>query len=66
VYVFMYMTYKFYLGRVLSVGGSKLECLAKKGFESRSFYSGLKSVRLSEPQANVPSSFLDAVRLSEA
>jgi len=30
VYVFMYMTYKLYLGRVLSVGGSKLECLGKR------------------------------------
>jgi len=30
VYVFMYMTYKLHLGRVLSVGGSKLECLGKR------------------------------------
>ena len=30
VYVFMYMTYKLYLGRVLSVEGSKLECLGKR------------------------------------
>jgi len=30
VYVFMYMTYKLYLGRILSVGGSKLECLGKR------------------------------------
>ena len=28
-YVFMYMTYKHHLGRVLSVEGSKLECLGK-------------------------------------
>ena len=48
MYVFMYMTYKLYLGRVLSVEGSKLDCLGKKGFEIRSFFSGLKSVRLSE------------------
>jgi len=46
-YLFMYMTYKHYLGRVLSVEGLKLECLGKKGFEIRSFFSGLKSVRLS-------------------
>jgi len=30
VYMFMYMTYKLYLGRVLSVEGSKLECLEEK------------------------------------
>ena len=30
VYVFMYMTCKLHLERVLSVGGSKLECLGKR------------------------------------
>ena len=30
LYVFMYMTYKQHLGRVLSVEGSKLECLGKR------------------------------------
>jgi len=39
------------------VGGSKLESLGKKGFEIRSFFSGLMSVRLSVRQANTPSSF---------
>ncbi len=44
VYVFMYMTYKLHLGRILSVGGLKFECLWKR-------------VLKFEVQANVPSSF---------
>jgi len=61
----MYMTYKLHLGRILSVGGSKLECLGKRVLKFEVFFSGLMSVRLSVRQANVPSSFLDAARLSE-
>jgi len=43
----MYMTYKLYLGHVLSVERSKL-VFGKKGFEFRSFFSEHMSVRLSE------------------
>jgi len=70
MYVFMYLTYKHHLGRVLSVEGSKLECFGKKGFEIRSFFffwteeCSLKRL-LSEPQASVPSLVLETVRLSE-
>jgi len=46
--VFMYMTYKHYLERVLSVERSKLECLGKRVLKFEVFFSGLKSVRLSE------------------
>ena len=59
-YVFMYMTYKLYLGWVLSVEGSKLECWGKRVLKFEVFFwtveSSLKR-RLSKPQANVPSSF---------
>jgi len=38
----------------------------EKGFlKFKVFFSGLMSVRLSEPQASVPSLVLDTVRLSE-
>jgi len=38
VFVFMYMTYKLYLGRVLSVGGSKLECWGKRALKFEVFF----------------------------
>jgi len=41
VYVFMYMTYKLHLGRVLSVGGSKLESLGKRVLKFEVFFSEL-------------------------
>jgi len=50
------------------VGGSKLESLGKKGFEIRSFFwTDERSLKRtpSEPQANAPSSFLDAAHFSE-
>jgi len=47
------MTYKHYLGHVLSVEISKLECLGKRVLKFEVFFSGLKSVRLSELQANL-------------
>jgi len=34
----MYLTYKQYLGRVLSVEGSKLECLGKKVLKFEVFF----------------------------
>jgi len=36
--VFMYMTYKHYLGRVLSVERSKLECLGKRVLKFEVFF----------------------------
>jgi len=42
------MTYKHHLGRILSVEGSKLECLGKRVLKFEVFFSGLKSVRLSD------------------
>jgi len=50
---FMHMTYKHYLERVLSVERSKLECLGKRVVKFEVFFSGLKSVRLSELWANL-------------
>ena len=44
----MYMTYKLHLGRVLSVGGSKLECLGKRVLKFEVFSEHM-SVHLSEP-----------------
>jgi len=44
----MYLTYKHYLGRVLSVEGSKLECLEKRVLKFKVFFEHM-SVRLSEP-----------------
>jgi len=38
VYVFMYMTYKLYLGRILSVEGSKLECVGKRVLKFEVFF----------------------------
>jgi len=49
----VYMTCKFHLGRVLSVGGSKLESLGKRGFEIRSFFSEVLSVLSSELWASL-------------
>jgi len=46
------MTYKLYLGQVLSVGGSKLECLGKRVLKFKVFFSGLMSVRLSVRQVH--------------
>jgi len=63
------MTYKLYLGLVLSVGGSKLECLGKRVLKFEVFFFWTDECSLkrtsNEPQANVPSSFLDAARSSE-
>jgi len=60
VYVFMYMTYKLHLGRILSVGGSKLECWGKRVLKFEVFFwtveRSLKRA-LSEPQASVPKRF---------
>jgi len=65
----MYMTYKHYLGRVLSVERSKLECLGKRvlKFEVFFFWTEERSLKRApnEPQASVPRSLLDIVRLSE-
>jgi len=64
----MYMTYKNYLGRVLSVERSKLECLGKRVLKFEVFFwieeRSLKRA-LSEPQASVPILLLDTVRLRE-
>jgi len=69
LYVFMYMTYKLHLGRVLSVGGSKLECWGKRVLKFEVFFFWTDECSLkrtpSEPHANAPSSFLDAARLNE-
>jgi len=48
----MYMTCKHYLGRVLSVERSKLECLGKRVLKFEVFFSELMSVHLSELSAN--------------
>jgi len=37
-YVFMHMTYKHYLGRILSVGRSKFECLGKRVLKFEDFF----------------------------
>ena len=48
----MYMTCKYYLGRVLGLERSKLGCLGKKGLKLEVFFSELMSVHLSEPSAS--------------
>jgi len=69
------------LGTSFGLGKIKIGIFGEKGFETWSFFSGLMSVRLSEPSASVPSWFwtqfawasckrtwlvvLDTVRLSE-
>jgi len=68
-YVYMHMTNKHYLGRILSVERSNMECLRKRvlKFEVFFFWTHECSLKraLSEPQASVPRSLLDTVRLSE-
>jgi len=48
----MYLTCKHYLERVLGGERSKLGFLEKKGLKLEVFFSGLMSVRLSEPSAS--------------
>jgi len=38
------MTYKLYLGQILSVAGSKLESLGKRVLKFEVFFSGLRPV----------------------
>jgi len=64
----MYMTCKHYLGRVLGVERSKLECLGKRVLKFEVFFKtderSLKRA-INELQASVPGSLLDTVRLSD-
>jgi len=65
----MYMTCKHYLGRVLSVERSKLECLGRRVLKFEVFFSWIdeRSLKraISELQASVPRSLLDTVHLRE-
>ena len=67
-YVFMHMTYKHYLGRILSVERSNWSVWVKGFWNSKFFFwtheCSLKRA-LSEAQASVPRSLLDTVLLSE-